>query len=63
MAAATFVVSLFGTCLTLIGIFVAICAFRTWRNTLENQRADVNVYGQAWTSIIENRAHARVPPA
>src|SRR6266480_6250961 len=40
MAAATFVVSLFGTCLTLIGILVAICALRTWRNTLENQRAD-----------------------
>jgi hypothetical protein len=40
MAAATFVISLFGTCLTLIGILVAICALRTWRNILENQRAD-----------------------
>jgi hypothetical protein len=40
MAAATLVVSLFGTCLTLIGILAAIYALRTWRNTLENQRAD-----------------------
>jgi hypothetical protein len=40
MAAATLVVSLFGTCLTLIGILAAIYALRTWRNTLENRRAD-----------------------
>src|SRR5262249_51791258 len=35
-----FVASLVGTCLTLVGILVAIYGLRTWRNTLENQRTD-----------------------
>jgi molybdopterin-biosynthesis enzyme MoeA-like protein len=30
---------------------------------LVSNNCPINVYGQAWTSTIENRAHARVPPA